>query len=150
MRIDAARVEDVPALVVLLGELFSIEQDFSPDPERQARGLRLLLDQPERARIFVARDNPGTAVGMVSAQLVVSTAEGAYSAWIEDMVVAASHRGRGIGRALLGATLDWAREQGATRAQLLADLDNAPALAFYRRLGWRATRLNAQRLFLRQ
>lgn len=148
--IDAAVAADIPALVALLGELFAIEQDFMPDPQRQARGLALLLAHPERARVLVARGADGRTLGMVSAQLVISTAEGAPSAWIEDMVVAASHRRQGIGRALLTAALEWACAQGATRAQLLVDLDNHPALDFYRHLGWQATRLGARRFLLSQ
>jgi len=85
---------------------------------------------------------------MASVQLVISTAEGAPSAWVEDVVVQEDWRGQGVGRALLEAVLDWARVRGAVRAQLLADLDNAPALAFYDRLGWQPTRLGARRLKL--
>jgi GNAT superfamily N-acetyltransferase len=80
--------------------------------------------------------------------LVISTAEGAPSAWIEDVVIEADWRGKGLGRALLAYVLQWARSQGATRAQLLADLDNAPALEFYEHLGWQSTRLGARRLML--
>jgi GNAT superfamily N-acetyltransferase len=54
-----------------------------------------------------------------------------------------------VGRALRDAVLDWARRMGASRAQLLADLDNAPALGFYDRLDWQATRLGARRKMLR-
>lgn len=146
--IDPARPQDLPALVALLAGLFSIEQDFTPDPGRQRRGLELLLAAPERAVVMVARNGDAVA-GMVSAQLVISTAEGAPSAWIEDMVIAAPYRRQGIGRELLGAILDWAKGKGATRAQLLVDLDNAPALAFYERLGWQPTRLGARRVMLR-
>lgn len=143
-----ASAGDIPELVALLRELFLIEQDFSPDKVRQKRGLELLLDCPERAVIVVARDENGAAVAMVSAQLVVSTAEGAPSVWIEDMVVRAEHRRKGLGCALLEKALVWARDRGATRAQLLVDLDNSPAVDFYQRMGWKATRLEARRLFL--
>jgi GNAT superfamily N-acetyltransferase len=78
---------------------------------------------------------------MVTAQLVVSTAEGARSALVEDLVVDAAERGRGVGASLLGAIEAWARARGATRLQLLADRENAPALAFYARMGWTGTRL---------
>ena len=44
-------------------------------------------------------------------------------------------------RASSAAIEAWARARGATRLQLLADRENAPALAFYARVGWRATRL---------
>lgn len=145
--IEPAREADLPALAALLGELFSIESDFAPEPERQLRGLRLLLESPV-ACLLVARAG-SRPVGMVSAQLVISTAEGAPSAWIEDVVVHRGHRGSGLGRRLLEAVLAWAKAQGATRAQLLADRDNAPALDFYRRLGWSDTQLVARRRMLK-
>lgn len=139
---------DVPQLVALLDELFRIEQDFHPDPDKQRRGLEMLIADPERGVMMVARI-AGNIVGMVSAQLVMSTAEGAYSAWVEDMVIAPEWRAHGIGKRLLQSALDWARNRGATRAQLLVDLDNAPALGYYEHLGWQATRLGARRLLLR-
>lgn len=146
--IGTACAADLPALESLLAALFSIEMDFCPDGERQRRGLALLIDDAERAIVLTARDAAGTVVAMASAQLVVSTAEGARSAWIEDVVVAEAFRSRGIGTALLSALLDWAHEKGATRAQLLADRTNAPALDFYRRLGWQSTQLGAWRISL--
>lgn len=145
--IAPASAADIPDLVDLLAVLFSIEQDFTPDPDKQRRGLAILLTSPG-GRIAIARDQASRAVGMVTAQLVISTAEGAPSAWIEDVVVREDWRGYGLGRALLDAVLDWAHSRGAVHAQLLADLDNAPALAFYDRLEWQPTRLGARRLML--
>ena len=150
IRIERARDADVPALIELLAALFVIESDFSGDRERQRRGLELLLAQPEdRAILLVARSNDGPAVGMASAQLVVSTAEGAPSAWIEDVIVQQALRGRGIARLLLVELLDWAQRHGATRAQLVADTSNTPAIDFYRHIGWQATQLSAWRRSLR-
>ena len=40
---------------------------------------------------------------------------------------------------------DWARENEAGRLQLLADMDNTPALAFYKHLGWQQTQLICMR-----
>ncbi|MGE5611022.1 MAG: GNAT family N-acetyltransferase [Bacillota bacterium] len=132
-------------MVLLLRELFTIEQDFSADSARQEKGLRLLLEHPDRAAIMVARDSTGRAIGMVSGQIVISTAEGAPSVWIEDLVVAGPYRGHGLGRTLLQQAIQWAGSKGATRAQLLVDLDNHPALDFYTHLGWQATRLGMRR-----
>jgi GNAT superfamily N-acetyltransferase len=145
--IAPASEADIPELIDLLAVLFSIEQDFSPDPDKQRRGLATLLASPT-GHIAIARDTTSRAVGMATAQLVISTAEGAPSAWVEDVVVREDFRGKGLGRALLDAVLAWARSQGALRAQLLADLDNAPALAFYDRVGWQPTRLGAWRRML--
>ena len=147
MIIRDAMPADVPELSRLLDDLFSIEQDFQPNTENQQRGMLLLLQQPERGCIKLAEEG-GRIIGMVSAQLVISTAEGAPSAWVEDMVVDNAWRGRGIGRALLDSLMDWARTKGATRAQLLVDLDNEPALGYYRHLGWDTTKLAARRRML--
>jgi GNAT superfamily N-acetyltransferase len=140
LTIRSAHPADLDVLVALLTALFSIEADFRPDPERQRRGLALMLEEPARRAVLVA-ESAGAVVGMVTAQLVVSTAEGGLSALVEDMVVEAAQRGRGIGRHLLAAIEAWARERGAMRLQLLADRENAPALAFYERMGWRPTQL---------
>ncbi|CAG0956187.1 diamine N-acetyltransferase [Methylophilaceae bacterium] len=147
-RIDNATHSDIPALVGLLTELFGIEKDFQPDAEKQVRGLELLMANPEQAVIKIARNDSGKAIGMVSAQLVISTAQGAASAWVEDMVVSGDYRGTGLGRTLLEAALEWARGKGATRAQLLVDMENQPAIGYYRHLGWETTQLQARRIFL--
>jgi GNAT superfamily N-acetyltransferase len=139
-RTRPATTSDLPVLVHLLGELFSIEADFTPDAEAQRRGLALMLANP-RYRMVLVAEREGVVRGMVTGQLVVSTAEGGHSVLVEDMVVEAAHRGLGIGRSLLQAIEAWAVERGATRLQLLADRENAPALAFYGREGWGGTRL---------
>ena len=139
-RIRPAGAADLDAMVRLLAQLFAIEADFHADAERQRRGLGLLLARRDRAAVLVA-ERGGAVVGMVTAQLVVSTAEGALSALVEDMVVDEAERGGGVGRGLLGAIEAWAVASGATRLQLLADGGNAPALRFYERMGWRGTRL---------
>jgi GNAT superfamily N-acetyltransferase len=138
-----AQSSDIDALVGLLNVLFSIEQDFTPNEAAQRRGLELLLANPEHGQIFVARHPVEGVVGMVSAQLVISTAIGAPSAWIEDMVVREPFRGRGVGKLLLDQVREWAVLKGAGRIQLLADADNTPALDFYRHLDWQPTRLFA-------
>ena len=99
-----------------------------------------MLGSPADRCVLIAERNQHL-VGMVTAQLVVSTAEGGLSAWIEDMVVAEEFRRKGIGCTLLDAMSAWAAEHGATRLQLLADRTNEPALRFYERMGWRQTRL---------
>lgn len=131
---------DLDPLARLLELLFALEPDFRADRARQRRGLALLLADPSRSRVLVA-ERRGSIVGMITGQLVISTAEGGFSVALEDLVVAEAERGRGVGRLLLRALEAWALARGATRLQLLADRDNHPALRFYERAGWRATRL---------
>ncbi len=142
MSVRAATDDDVPRLVELLGQLFAIESDFTPNRERQKRGLTQLLASD--AVVLVAEAD-SQVVGMVTVQFVVSTAEGTRSAWLEDMVVDEEWRGRGLGSSLLEAACQQAVARGCTRVQLVADDDNAPALAFYSAHGWVATRLRAWR-----
>ena len=149
INITAATEADLPALCALLHELFTIEQDFAPDAQRQAAGLRMLLGCPQRCQVLVARHDSAGVVGMVSGQLVFSSAEGALSAWVEDLVVAAPFRRLGLGGRLLSRITAWARDRGATRAQLLVDDQNHSAEAFYGAGGWRRTRLRAMQLPLR-
>lgn len=144
--IETAGEHDIDALGALLQQLFAIEADFHFDAARVRRGLEQLLATP-RACLLVARRN-GRVVGMCSAQLVISTAEGAYSAWVEDVVVDGAHRGQGIGQRLLEGIAAWAQGQGASRLQLLADRENRPALDFYRDNGWQQTQLLALRTTL--
>jgi GNAT superfamily N-acetyltransferase len=149
IRIENASIADIPTLVVLLNELFSIEQDFQPDEARQIAGLTLILQNPQQAVIKIARNKSGEAIGMVSAQLVISSAQGTPSAWVEDMIVNQTYREQGVGRLLIESVLEWAKQKGATRAQLLVDLDNEPALAYYEHLGWQTSRMGMRRLFLK-
>jgi len=139
---------DIDDLVKLLSDLFTIEKDFKPDLTKQKKGLELLMENKSRATIQVAKNSSGKIIGMVTAQLVISTAQGAASAWVEDMVVDASYRGNGIGKQLLQNTLDWAKNNGATRAQLLVDIENTEALGYYKHLKWESTQLQARRVFL--
>jgi GNAT superfamily N-acetyltransferase len=143
-----AKAADIADLIRLLGILFGIEKDFNANVSKQQKGLELLLKNKATATVQVAKNAAGKAIGMVSAQLVISTAQGAKSAWVEDMVIDATYRGQGIGKHLLQNALDWAKSQGATRAQLLVDIENTEALGYYQHLNWESTQLQARRVFL--
>lgn len=141
--IRPAGQNDLAAMTRLLQELFAIETEFNIDPEKQRCGLQMLLDSP-MAGLWVA-ERRGRVVGMVTVQLVVSTAEGGLSGLLEDLVVSSAYRRRGLGKALLSAAVQWARLQGARRMQLLADGRNVPAVIFYRKQDWLQTNMIALR-----
>jgi ribosomal protein S18 acetylase RimI-like enzyme len=52
------------------------------------------------------------------------------------LMVAADRRGRGIGRALLSAAVDWARDAGVTKLELHVFPWNEPAIRLYERFGF--------------
>jgi ribosomal protein S18 acetylase RimI-like enzyme len=141
--IRPAIAADLDAMVALLAELFAIESDFNSEPERQRRGLALLLEDA-RALLLVAECD-GVVVGVCSMQQLISTAEGGPVGLVEDVVVAAAHRGKGMGRQMLAAMQEMAARRGISRLQLLADRDNKAALRFYEKSEWETTRLIGMR-----
>ena len=55
--------------------------------------------------------------------------------FIESMVVTAGQRGKGIGRALIEAAIEWGRARDATALELTVWEFNQAVMAFYERLG---------------
>ncbi len=141
LMIREATVSDIDPMIKLLTELFSIEADFTIDPIRQRRGLHLFLDGCGKHRCMRVAETGGRVVGMCTAQTVISTAEGAITAWIEDLVVDETYRRQGIGCRLIRSVEAWARARGIRRLQLLADRDNLAGLGFYAHHEWRRTQL---------
>lgn len=133
--VDLATETDLPALADLLSELFALEADFQPNRENQLRGLRLIHESPDIGQLFVLRVD-GRVAGMANALFTVSTAQGTKVLLLEDVIVSQACRGRGLGRRLVEHVCAWAKAAGMTRVTLLADQDNAPALAFYQSLGF--------------
>lgn len=136
-----ARMEDTAEMVMLLKQLFTIETDFTIDAERHRHGLEMMIAGSGCSRCVKVADVDGRVVGMGTTQLLISTAEGAPVALVEDIVVEAQWRGKGIGRKLVSELESWAWSHGAARMQLLADRTNFSALDFYHHIGWRPTRM---------
>lgn len=142
--IDFATAQDLPAMADLLHELFTLESDFQPERERQLAGLQTILDTPAIGRLFVLRVD-GQVAGMANALITVSTALGTPVVLLEDVIVDKTYRGRGFGRRLVEQVCDWAKAQGMGRVTLLADEHNAPALAFYAKLGFEKSAMVVRR-----
>ncbi|HEY8901937.1 MAG TPA: GNAT family N-acetyltransferase [Chthoniobacterales bacterium] len=130
IRIEPATLDDLPQLVDLLDDLFSMEADFIPNREKQERGLRLILEQPSRGRIFVLRTDH-QLIAMVNLLITISTAEGGFVLLLEDVVVHRDHRGQGYGSKLLEHVIAFARQKKFLRITLLTDRDNEDAKRFY-------------------
>jgi GNAT superfamily N-acetyltransferase len=144
MQIDFAASTDLDAMADLLHELFTLESDFRPLREKQLAALRWILDHPAHGRLFVLR-GAGRVVGMVNALISISTAEGGPVLILEDVIVAAGHRGSGHGRRLVEHVLTWATAQSMSRVTLLADRENESALRFYRTLGFEESAMVVRR-----
>lgn len=143
-----ARADDIPGMCGLLAELFSIESDFSPDRQKQARGLDLLLNDSSGLSIVFVAEEDGEIVGMCSVQTLVSTAEGGPVGLLEDVIVRKQYRGKGVGKMLLSKVAGWCAGKNISRLQLLRDADNVDALKFYGANGWSETSLLCMRKYI--
>lgn len=85
------------------------------------------------ALVLLARSE-GTIVGM--ATLILAAALHGTTGHIEDVVVDAEFRGRGIGERLMRALLDEARSRGADAVALTSHPSREAANRLYRRLGF--------------
>lgn len=147
MEYRMAEPGDLDALVGLLRQLTELEEDFRFDEAAHRKGLELLIDRQPECCVMTAVDD-GKVVGMASGQFVISTACGAPSLWVEDVVIDKTRRGQGVGTVLLEKLAAWAMAKGGRRMQLLADKDNTPAVGFYAKKGWRTTNFIAMRKML--
>ena len=145
--IEQATLEDLPQLTDLLFDLFSHEADFVPNRSKQMRGLRLILEQPNRGRIFVLRQN-GTILGMINLLFTISTAEGGFVILLEDVIVHREFRGRGFGEKLLQHAIDYAKKKDFLRITLLTDRLNEDGLRFFKSHGFFESAMIPMRLIL--
>ena len=134
-RVEPATIEDLPELTDLVMSLFAIEEDFEPDREKQRQGLKLILEQPNRGRIFVVR-NDHKLMGMVNLLFTISTAEGGFVILMEDVIIRPEHRGQGYGGLLLKHVIDFARKKDFKRITLLTDKINEESQDFFTRHGF--------------
>ena len=99
---------------------------------------RLLAARDEA--LLLTEDSTGVVCGLVHVSVYDTPARPTMvprrRAHIDDLVVAARVRRRGIGRALVAAASDWARTKGAIEILLTVWAGNDAAEQFYAALGF--------------
>ncbi len=149
LRIEPATLDDLPMLADLLHELFTMESDFVPDRDKQVRGLKLILEDPSRGRIFVLR-NDHLIIGMINLLITISTAEGGFVMLLEDLVIHEDHRGQGLGSKLLDHAVNFAREKKFLRITLLTDRDDQGPIDFYTHRGFAISNMQPLRMVFQE
>ncbi len=137
--IRRARPADAAALVRLAEEVAAEPEGWlvtdgawrSVGEER--RYLRTLVRFPHAAVLVAEVD------GEIVARLSLARDPHPASAHVADLglMVASAQRRRGIGRALLGASVTWARGAGVRKLELHVFPHNTGALALYEQFGFR-------------
>lgn len=138
VRIRPANKGDAPFAAGLMAQLAEFSHG-QVDPGVEDR-FRTMLQLPQYA-LFVAEDERGQVVGLLSASQRWTLWHAGPCAIIEELVVDEGARRGGIGRRLIQTALDWARSQGCSEVEVSTEQDNAAALAFYRRLGFESVAL---------
>jgi ribosomal protein S18 acetylase RimI-like enzyme len=95
--------------------------------------------------LLLARDSDkgGEIVGMLT--LIVFRIPTAVRAWIEDVVVDSSARGRGVGESLTQAAIRLAAERGARTIDLTSRPSREAARRLYMKLGFKIRETDAFR-----
>lgn len=145
--IEPATLEDLSELTDLVMSLMALEADFKPDREKQRYGLRLILEQPNRGRIFVIRSEM-EIIGMVNLLFTISTAEGGFVILMEDVIVRPNHRGHGYGTMLVDYVKNFAAQKDFKRITLLTDRVSGESQRFFARNGFFLSSMVPMRLLL--
>jgi GNAT superfamily N-acetyltransferase len=135
--VRAAEPRDVPVLLELFGELAEYEH-LTHELRATEQGLEAALfgRRPAAEALIAERhaDSP-EVLGYALFFPTFSSFLTSTGVWLEDLFVRPSHRGGGVGRALLSAVAARVREQGGERLEWAALDWNELALGFYRGIG---------------
>jgi ribosomal protein S18 acetylase RimI-like enzyme len=97
--------------------------------------------QDLRSTVLIAERPDGTRLGFISLK-VVDDVTGVERGHVADLAVSETARRIGVGRALMDAGEEWARDCGLPVLSLDVWSTNERAQAFYERLGYRAESLH--------
>jgi len=80
-----------------------------------------------------------TVLACIEQDLLLGTAtvgHDGHRGWVYYLAVDPAHQHRGIGRKLMEACEEWARDRGAPKIQVMIRRSNSNVLGFYRTLGY--------------
>lgn len=131
-----ARPTDLELLVDLMRQLREDDPAEGAFNESNARNATpALISDPSLGRLWLIECD-GAVAGYVALTLVWSLEFGGRIAFVDELFVARSHRGRGIGRATLEFVEDKAKALQATALMLECTVANDPARRLYSGCGY--------------
>lgn len=143
-----ARRDEVPAIVRMLADDRLGQAREAPDeplPARYYDAFDALARDPNNRLLVAERD--GEIVGTLQMTFIHGLSrQGARRALIEAVRVAAPHRGRGLGAAIVREAVEIARREGCAMVQLTTDKSRKDAQRFYARLGFAASHEGMKRM----
>ncbi|WP_434419306.1 GNAT family N-acetyltransferase [Nannocystis pusilla] len=139
---DAPRLQDFDAsystsnifMPEIVGTSVVLRETGLAVPFHKTYAPETLVEAVATAAFAVAAES---ASGALDGFAAVQLQRWNRSAELSALFVAPSSRGRGIGRALLTAALDFARSERVRCLTLETQTSNLPAIRFYQRMGFR-------------
>jgi GNAT superfamily N-acetyltransferase len=141
MVIRAATEVDLPVIVSLLANdpLGALRETAGDTLASRYRAAFEAIDADPNHLLLVS-EVEGRVVGVLQLSFLPHlTYEGGWRAQIEGVRVDESLRSQGVGRAMIEAAVDMAREKGCHLVQLTTDRRRPKALDFYLSLGFEAS-----------
>lgn len=127
-----AKPEDAGDVARLLHDFNTEFGDPSPGVEvLTERARRMLLN--DEMTVLLAGEGPNAIAEL---RFRTSLWFDGLDAYLEELYVAPALRGKGIGRALLDAAMDAARERGADHIELTTSVDDTAAIGLYEKSGF--------------
>ena len=125
---------DVDAIVAMMRGYYA--QDGYTFIASEARDAALMLiGDPAIGRLWVACEDK-TVIGYVAVALGFSFEYRGREAFVDELQIAESHRGRGLGREALEIAEAWCREAGVNALHLEVERHREAALELYRGRGF--------------
>jgi GNAT superfamily N-acetyltransferase len=121
-----------------LEEIMEHHAVVPPGPSRLATTVSRIIAAPEHCFLVAEREGAEgdkRLIGMCALVFSVSTWSASLVCELQDVIVTGEHRREDVGRGLVEAAIEVARERGCSRLFLLAESWNLSAHAFYRSLG---------------
>lgn len=119
-------------IALLLAQLR--EHEIALSDAGAARAIDGVLQRPDWGRLLVAT-RAGNLIGLAALSFIWTYEYGGRAAWLDELYVEPAHRGHGIGRMLLQAAYQVARECGAV-ADLEVEASHRRVEQLYEREGF--------------
>jgi GNAT superfamily N-acetyltransferase len=129
-----------PDDILEVARLFCLFRDWfgrtEPSDNDVLDGVQRLIGSHEAEYLLVARTRGAAPEGFCGLRFRWGVWYAAPDCLLEDLYVADSARGAGLGAALLRAALERATERGCARMELDVSEENTPARRLYARFGF--------------
>ena len=137
MSVWRARPDEAATVARLIAEFGEWWGNSGADEHEIASSVERIMAGGDGEYLLAAPSDGAVAAGVCQIRFRWSVWKSAEDCWLEDLFVREEARGAGLGRALVEAALDRARERGCRRIELDVNEDNTAALALYEACGFR-------------